>query len=159
MPYKNSSGIGGDRRLREATQIAGLNFCYPETVRRKLIFGLLFAIAAFAQQQNQPGGTQSTQPAPKQQTQQPQPNQQQQPQSAKPAPLFGGQLNVKSSDRSKESATLGFNGIDPNGKVDAKMLSTDASADDAAKVQAMDANRPSADQLDAFVQEGGLKKK
>src|SRR6185312_14282617 len=106
---------------------------------------------------------------PKQQNQQQNQQQQKQPpqnqpqqtpqQSAKPAPLFGGQLNVKSSDRSKESATLGFNGIDPDGKVDAKMLATSAGAADAAKVQAMETNRPSGDQLNAFLQEGGLKKK
>lgn len=126
-------------------------------MRGKLVTGLLFAFIGFAQQQNQP--------APKQQNQQPQNQQQQnqpqkpQEQSAKPAPLFGGQLNVKASDRSKESATLGFSGIDPNGRVDAKMLSTNAGADDAAKVQAIDTNRPSDDQLDAFLREGGLKKK
>jgi hypothetical protein len=130
-------------------------------VRGKLVIGLLFGFLCFAQQQNQQSGTPNPQAAPKQQNQQQQnqqhPNQPQQ--SAKPAPLFGGQLNIKSSDRSKESATLGFNGIDPDGKVDAKMLATNASADDAAKVQAMDAARPSSDQLDAFLQEGGLKKK
>ncbi|HVW11154.1 MAG TPA: hypothetical protein VHC90_21360 [Bryobacteraceae bacterium] len=131
-------------------------------MRGLFVTGLLFALTAFAQQQTQRSGAQNTQTAP-QQKNQPQQNQQQpqpqQQQSAKPAPLFGGQLNVKSSDRSKESATLGFNGIDPDGKVDAKMLATSASADDAAKVQAMDANRPSGDQLNAFLQEGGLRKK
>lgn len=130
-------------------------------MRGKLVTGFLFSFLCFAQQQSQQGGAQNTQAAPKPQNQQRQnqqhPNQPQQ--SAKPAPLFGGQLNIKSSDRSKESATLGFNGIDPDGKVDAKMLATNASADDAAKVQAMDAARPSSDQLDAFLQEGGLKKK
>lgn len=133
-------------------------FCYAETVRGKIVIGLLFAFIGFAQQK-QPSAPQTAQPAPKQQN--PQQNQPQQPQqqSAKPAPLFGGQLNIKSSDRSKESATLGFNGIDPDGKVDAKMLATNASAADAAKVQAMDADRPSGDQLNAFLQEGGLKKK
>lgn len=140
--------------------ISSRDICYAETVRGRILIGLffgLFAFIGFAQQQNQNGA--QTQ-APKQQNQQQQ-NQPPKPQqqSAKPAPLFGGQLNVKSSDRSKESATLGFSGIDPNGKVDAKMLSTNASADDAAKVQAMDANRPSGDQLDAFLHEGGLKKK
>jgi hypothetical protein len=126
-------------------------------VRGKLAIGLLLAWIGFAQQQNQ---TAPKTPNQQQQNQQPQNRpQQQQQQSAKPAPLFGGQLNVKSSDRSKESATLGFSGIDPNGKVDAKMLATNASADDAGKVQAMDANRPSAEQLDSFLEEGGLKKK
>jgi hypothetical protein len=134
-------------------------------VRGKLFVGLLFGFLSFAlpglaQQQNQQSGNRNTQTTPKQQNQ-PQQNrpQQSQQQSAKPAPLFGGQLNIKSSDRSKESATLGFNGIDPDGKVDAKMLATNASAADIAKVQAMDADRPAGDQLNAFLQEGGLKKK
>src|SRR4029077_13330820 len=36
-------------------------------------------------------------------------------------PLFQKKLGYKSSSTTKESTTLGFNGIDPSGKVDQKM--------------------------------------
>jgi len=81
------------------------------------------------------------------------------PKKQEPASLFGGKLGVKSSESKKESATLGFNGIDPSGKVDAKMLATSASSNDQAKVKKMAELAPNAAELDAFIQEGGLKKK
>jgi hypothetical protein len=59
-------------------------------------------------------------------------------------PLFKKQLGYKSSKTTKESTTLGFNGIDPSGKVDQKMLSE---------------NRPTAAELKSFLQEGGLNSK
>jgi hypothetical protein len=97
-----------------------------------------------AQQQNPPAEEKSKEPSQEQK---------------QPAPLFGGQLGVKSSSSTKESATLGFNGIDPSGKVEAKMLATHAGAADEAKARALAQLRPSQAALDAFLQEGGLKKK
>jgi hypothetical protein len=82
-----------------------------------------------------------------------------QPQNSAPAPLFGGQLGIHSSQNTKESASLGFNGIDPSGKVDQKMLATTATAADQAKVQQLSDNRPQPAELDAFLLEGGLNKK
>ena len=55
--------------------------------------------------------------------------------------------------------TLGFNGIDPSGKVDQKMLATTATAADQAKVKQLSSGRPQAAELAAFLREGGLKKK
>ncbi len=81
------------------------------------------------------------------------------PKKEEPAPLFGGKLGIRSSQSKKESATLGFNGIDPSGKVDAKMLATHASAADQAKVKQLTDGRPKPAELAAFLQEGGLKKK
>lgn len=71
-------------------------------------------------------------------------------------PLFQKKLGYKSSSTTKESTTLGFNGIDPSGKVDQKMLATTPSAADQDKMKKMSANRPSAADLKAFVKEGGL---
>ena len=74
-----------------------------------------------------------------------------------PAPLFGGKLGVRSSEKTKESATLGFNGIDPSGKVDQKMLAAAPGAAEQAKVGQMSANRPNDAALKAFLDEGGLR--
>src|SRR6266851_4639566 len=68
------------------------------------------------------------------------------------APLFKNKLSYKSSKTSKESTTLGFNGIDPSGKVDQKMLATSTQTADQEKVKNMSANRPTAADLKAFLQ-------
>jgi hypothetical protein len=81
------------------------------------------------------------------------------PKKEEPAPLFGGKLGTRSSEKNKESATLGFNGIDPSGKVDAKMLATTATSDHQAKVKKMAELAPTAADLDAFIKEGGLNKR
>jgi len=119
-------------------------------VTTKFLFVLPLTLICFAQQQGQQSAGSNNQNQNQQQRQQ---------QQTKPAPLFGGQLGIKSSDRSKESATLGFNGIDPSGKVDAKMLATTAGPADEAKVKALASVRPTAEQLDAFLKEGELRKK
>lgn len=81
------------------------------------------------------------------------------PKKDEPAPLFGGKLGTRSSQKNKESATLGFNGIDPSGKVDQQMLATSVTADHQAKVKKMAELAPSAADLDAFIKEGGLNKR
>ncbi len=78
-------------------------------------------------------------------------------QKKEPAPLFGGQVGIRSSQSTKESATLGFNGIDPSGKVNKKMLTASVSPSDAAKVRDMDASRPTRIELAAFLKEGKLR--
>lgn len=114
-------------------------------------FGFWFvAIASLAlgQQANQQNS-----PPP----QQDQNSSQQQQQSS--SPLFKNKLGYKSSSTSKESTTLGFNGIDPSGKVDQKMLASNPSGADQEKVKAMSANQPQPTELKAFDQEGGLNSK
>ena len=74
-------------------------------------------------------------------------------------PLFQKKLDVKSSKTTKESTTLGFNGIDPSGKVDQKMLATTPTAADQDKVKKMSANQPSAADLKGFLNQGGLNTK
>ena len=74
-----------------------------------------------------------------------------------PAPLFGGQIGAKSSKSTKESATLGFNGIDPSGKVEQRMLNSTPSSSDTEKVRNMDAAKPAPTEVAAFIQQGGLK--
>jgi len=76
-----------------------------------------------------------------------------------PAPLFKSKLGYKSSKTTKESTTLGFNGIDPSGKVDKQMLATTPTTADQANVKKMSDNRPTDTDLKAFVKEGGLNAK
>jgi hypothetical protein len=75
-----------------------------------------------------------------------------------PKPLFGGKLNLKSSKTTKESAPMAFNGIDPNGKVDAAMMATTPSDEDKKKVDGLDKARPKGEQVAKFVADGGLEK-
>jgi hypothetical protein len=83
----------------------------------------------------------------------------QQPASTEPAPLFGGQIGTRSSQNKKESATLGFNGIDPSGKVEKKMLGANPGPKDAEQVRNLDSLHPTRAELTAFLKQGGLKSK
>ena len=76
-----------------------------------------------------------------------------------PAPLFGGKMGIKSSSTTKETASMGFNGIDPSGKVDAKMLATTPSAADDAKAKQLTAMVPTPTALADFVKDGRLNSK
>ena len=78
-------------------------------------------------------------------------------QQDQPAPLFGGQIGVKSSQKTKESASLGFNGIDPSGHVQQSMLATNATTASTTQVKNMDTTRPTPVEVAAFIKEGGLK--
>jgi hypothetical protein len=108
---------------------------------------LALSSAALAQQ-----GNQQSSPPPQQDS-----SQQQQQQSS--PPLFKNKLGYKSSSTSKESTTLGFNGIDPSGKVDEKMLATTPTGSDEEKVKQMSAHQPTPAELQAFIQKGGLNSK
>jgi len=90
-------------------------------------------------------------------------NQQQQQQNPppkqgdnKPAPLFGGTLDLKSSRQTKDSATLGFNGVDPNGQVQKSFLSASASGTDNDKAAQIAGYKVSDADLAQFIQDGGL---
>ena len=73
--------------------------------------------------------------------------------------LFQNLAGYKGSQTTKESTTLGFNGIDPSGKVDKEMLAKVPTTEDQQKVTLMAQNRPQANDLRAFLQQGGLKQK
>jgi len=79
--------------------------------------------------------------------------------SQDPKPLFGGKIPARSSQNTKESASLGFNGIDPSGKVSKKMLAASPKPADVEKVRNMDAARPTPAQVAVFTKQGGLKSK
>lgn len=78
------------------------------------------------------------------------------PSGDKPTPLFGGTIGLKSSRQTKDSATLGFNGVDPNGQVQKAMLGAGATPADAMKAQQMAQITITAADLAQFLQDGGL---
>lgn len=106
---------------------------------------VFFALAQDASQQQKEAPPKKAEPAPAP--------------APEPAPLFGGKLGTQSSQKKKESATLGFNGIDPSGKVSDRILSTSATSDHQAKVKKMNELAPGPADVDAFIKEGGLNKR
>lgn len=76
--------------------------------------------------------------------------------SDKPAPLFGGSLNLKSSRQTKDSATMGFNGVDPNGQVQKNFLSAAATNTDRGKALQMAAYKVEPQELAQFIQDAEL---
>src|SRR5437879_13442820 len=57
-------------------------------------------------------------------------------------PLFTKKIGYKSSTTTKESATLGFNGIDPSGKVSSSVLAASPGAAEVDKAKKMSASVP-----------------
>ncbi len=114
------------------------------------LYPLILALCglSLAQQQQNP-----TPPPPQDQNSNQNSSQQQ---SSSP---FKNKLGYKSSSTSKESTTLGFNGIDPSGKVDQKMMATAATSSDQEKVKQMTANQPKPEELKTFLEKGGLHSK
>lgn len=74
----------------------------------------------------------------------------------KPTPLFGGTIGLKSSRQTKDSATLGFNGVDPNGQVQKAVLNGAATPADALKAQQILQISVMPAELVQFLQDGGL---
>lgn len=79
-----------------------------------------------------------------------------QPGGDKPTPLFGGTIGLKSSRQTKDSATLGFNGVDPNGQVQKSMLTASTTSFDAARAQQVAQIKVAPADLVQFIQDGGL---
>ncbi|HMI53843.1 MAG TPA: hypothetical protein VK525_20175 [Candidatus Saccharimonadales bacterium] len=75
---------------------------------------------------------------------------------SKPAPLFGGTVNLKSSRQTKDSASLGFNGVDPNGQVAKSFLTASPTGADAAKAQTVAGYKVDPAELNKFIQDGSL---
>jgi hypothetical protein len=71
-------------------------------------------------------------------------------------PLFKGKLGVRGSSQSKDQATLGFNGVEPNGSLQEAMLKAKPSADDEKKADQVSALAVNPESLDAFIRRGKL---
>jgi hypothetical protein len=106
------------------------------------------------QQQNQQGQKDQQQGGNQQQSNQQQGNQQNN--GDKPTPLFGGSIGLKSSRQTKDSATLGFNGVDPNGQVQKSFLNAAVTPADAMKAQQLSQTTVAPADLVQFLQDGGL---
>ncbi|HXE90056.1 MAG TPA: hypothetical protein VNK82_03735 [Terriglobales bacterium] len=72
-------------------------------------------------------------------------------------PLFKGKLGLKSSSQTKDQATLGFNGIDPNGQVNKEMMAAAPSGEDVRKAKQLSTYSVDTGELDYFREEGQLK--
>jgi hypothetical protein len=73
-----------------------------------------------------------------------------------PAPLFEGKSTLKSSRQGKETATAGFNGVGPDGSVQASVLNANPSPADAQHVAAMASTTTDPAEVAAFAKEGKL---
>ena len=73
-----------------------------------------------------------------------------------PAPLFEGKMNLKSSRQGKDSASLGFSGVGPNGEVEQAVLNATPNSADLQKASEMGSRRVAPDALQLFILEGQL---
>lgn len=73
-----------------------------------------------------------------------------------PAPLFEGKMNLKSSRQGKDSATLGFSGVGPNGEIEQKVLTATPTSTDLQKASDMGNRKVAPDALQFFIMEGQL---
>lgn len=77
-------------------------------------------------------------------------------QQQQPAPLFQGNVGLKSSHQGKDSATLGFNGVGPNGEVEQSLLDASPTGTDQQKAYEMGNRTVGRDSLQQFILEGQL---
>ncbi len=122
---------------------------------------LILMCGLFLAQDKQHGNSQQDN-SQSQQKQKNQQNTQQQQQPAatdpnKPKPLFGGTVNATSSSQKKDTTTLGFNGLDPQGKVEQALLDSHPTAADEKKVDQLAASKVNPAELKQFIHEGNLK--
>jgi hypothetical protein len=73
-----------------------------------------------------------------------------------PAPLFEGKMNLKSSQQGKDSASLGFSGVGPNGEIEQKVLEATPTSADLQKASEMGNRKVAPDALQLFIGEGQL---
>src|SRR3954471_23847400 len=70
---------------------------------------------------------------------------------------FGGTITAKGSKQTKDTATLGFKGVDGNGYVDPDKLKEDPNGDDLRVAQLMTGVKTNPEEAKAFVDNGKLK--
>jgi hypothetical protein len=91
-----------------------------------------------------------------QKKQEPQKTDEQKKTDEQPAPLFEGKMNLKSSRQGKDSASLGFSGVGPNGEIEQKVLEASPTGTDLQKANEMGGRRVAPDALQLFIVEGQL---
>jgi len=118
-----------------------------------LLMALVVAVSALALPPFQ-GGKKDKKDQPK--TQEPQKTDTQKKTDEQPAPLFEGKMNLKSSRQGKDSASLGFSGVGPNGEIEQKVLQATPTSADLQKANDMGNRRVAPDALQLFILEGQL---
>ena len=125
--------------------------------RRLLMISLLMALAVAGSSLAVPlfpQGKKDKKDEPKKQ--EPQKTDEQKKADEQPAPLFEGKMNLKSSRQGKDSASLGFSGVGPNGEVEQKVLEATPTGTDLQKASEMGNRRVAPDALQLFIVEGQL---
>jgi hypothetical protein len=74
-----------------------------------------------------------------------------------PKPLFQGNLGIKSSRQGKDSAALGFNGLDPEGHVTKEAMAKSPTKTDKFAAMSLVAYSPTQEELNKFMAAGNLK--
>ena len=128
-------------------------------IKRALIaaatLALMLPLSAQDEQQTQQDSQQSQQKKPQkqkdQQTKQPADD------SDKPKPLFGGTISAKSSQHKKDTTSLGFNGLDPQGQVEKSMLASSPTSIDEQMVDVLTRTKVDPSDLTEFIRDGQLK--
>jgi Ni/Co efflux regulator RcnB len=72
---------------------------------------------------------------------------------------FGGTITAKGSKQTKDTATLGFKGVGPDGQVDPEKLKESPTGEDERVAQLMTGVKTNADEAKVFVNDGKLKSK
>jgi hypothetical protein len=70
---------------------------------------------------------------------------------------FGGTITAKGSKQTKDTATLGFKGVDGNGYVDPDKLKEDPTGEDLRVAQLMTGVKTNTDEAKVFIDNGKLK--
>lgn len=123
-------------------------------VLRIVLFMTLLVVALFAQKKDEkkPDASKPEQPAQK--------KDEAKKDQDKPKDLFGGKkAGLKSSRQSSDEQTAGFNGLDPEGKVEKAALDANPTGADTSDAQSLVAYAPNKEELNKFVNDGHLKAK
>jgi len=72
---------------------------------------------------------------------------------------FGGTITAKGSKHTKDTATLGFKGVGPDGQVDPEKLKESPTGEDERVAQLMTGVKTNPDEAKVFVNDGKLKSK
>src|SRR3954449_11349838 len=72
---------------------------------------------------------------------------------------FGGTITAKGSKQTKDTATLGFKGVGPDGQVDPTKLGESPTGEDERIAQLMTGVKTNSDEAKVFVDNGKLKSK
>ena len=125
-------------------------------LHRSLMITVLMALAVAGSSLALPMFQKSKKDDQKKQQQEPQKTDEQKKTDEQPAPLFEGKMNLKSSRQGKDSASLGFSGVGPNGEIEQRVLEASPTSADLQKANDMGNRRVAPDALQLFILEGQL---